>query len=367
MTTPSLAIRLAAASLLLLIAACERSPESAAATVPEALPTLQLAPEDLLTLQMQSLATGPAITGSILPAKRADLRAEISAVVLAVLKDNGDPVHTGDALVRLDDTSIRDTLSAARTAATAASQAFDQAQRQYQRLLDLRQDGLVSAQQVEEAEVQRNSAQSASQSARSQLAAAEQQQARTVVRAPFDGIVSDRQVSAGDTAQIGKELLKVIDPTSLRFEGFVSANSIGAVHVGQKVSFRIHGSDGRQFAGTVTRINPAANAMTRQVEVLVDFAANQQPPGIAGLYAEGQVQVSQSDGLALPESVIVREGDDAYAWQVRDGRLHKTMLQLGARDPRSGETALLAGLAAGDRVLRYPTTALHDGQPAELP
>ena len=50
-----------------------------------------------------------------------------------------------------------------------------------------------------------------------------------MVRAPFDGIVSDRRVSAGDTAQVGKELVKVIDPASLRFEGFVSAESIGTV------------------------------------------------------------------------------------------------------------------------------------------
>jgi RND family efflux transporter MFP subunit len=367
-TTPSLAIRLVAASALFVLAAgCDSASETSTTEALEALPTLQLASEDLLTLAPRTLSAGPTITGSILPAKRADLRAEISAVVLAVLKENGDPVKRGDALVRLDDTAIRDALASARTAADSASQAFEQAERQYQRMVNLRKDGLVSTQQVEEAEVRRNSAQSASDSARSQLVAAEQQQSRTVARAPFDGIVSDRQVSAGDTAQIGKELLKVIDPASLRFEGFISANSIGAVRVGQKVSFRIHGNESRQFAGTITRVNPAANEMTRQVEVLVEFDKGQQLPGIAGLYAEGQVEVSQSEGLALPESVIVREGDDAYAWQVRDGAVHKTPLELGERDRRSGDTALLAGLVAGDMVLRYPTTALHDGQPAELP
>jgi RND family efflux transporter MFP subunit len=196
--------------------------------------------------------------------------------------------------------------------------------------------------------------------------AAEQQQGRTVVRAPFDGIVSDRQVSAGDTAQIGKELLKVIDPGSLRFEGYVSANSIGAVRQGQKVSFRIHGIEGKQFNGTITRVNPTANAVTRQVEVLVSFARGEQPPGIAGLYAEGQVESSQTEGLALPASVIVRDGDNAFAWVVKDGKLHKTPLQLGDRDARSGDTVLRAGLAAGDKVLRYPGTNLHDGQPVTL-
>jgi RND family efflux transporter MFP subunit len=188
-----------------------------------------------------------------------------------------------------------------------------------------------------------------------------------VVRAPFDGVVSDRQVSAGDTAQVGKELLKVIDPSSLRFEGFVPASSIGTVRRGQPVFFRIHGYEDRQFEGTVTRVNPTANAMTRQVEVLVEFARGQQTPDIAGLYAEGQVEVSQSEGLALPANAIVRDGDDAFAWQVKDGALRKARLTLGERDRRSGDTTVLGGLAAGDMVLRYPHGNLHDGQPAALP
>jgi membrane fusion protein (multidrug efflux system) len=364
--TDATALALATA-LLFLAAGCSGSADPAKNAAAEVLPTLQLAAEDLLALQMQSLADGPTITGSILPAKRADLRAEISAVVLAVPKENGDPVHTGDVLVRLDDTSIRDSLASARTAATAASDAFDQAQRQYERMQKLRADGLVSIQQLEDAEVRRNSARSDSESARSRLAAAEQQQDRTVVRAPFAGIVSDRQVSAGDTAQIGKELVKVIDPASLRFEGFVSTSNIAAVRVGQTVSFHIHGGEDHPFTGTITRINPAANQMTRQVEVLVDFTSGQQPPGIAGLYAEGQVEVTHTDGLALPANAIVRDGDDAHAWVVKGGKLVKALLKLGARDERSGNTTVLAGLAAGDQVLRYPNSALHDGQPAKLP
>jgi RND family efflux transporter MFP subunit len=353
------------AAFILVMAGCSKQQEESSAPA-EAPPTLQLAPEDLFTLAPRTLAAGPTITGSILPEKRADLRAEISAVVLAVLKENGDPVRAGDALVRLDDTSIRDTLTSRRSAAQSAEQAFAAAQRQYQRLVDLRKDGLVSAQQVEDAEVRRNTAQSENESAKSQLVAAEQQQARTVVKAPFDGIISDRQVSAGDTAQVGKELLKVIDPRSLRFEGYVPANSIAAVRPGLKVMFRIHGFEGRTFNGTITRVNPAANALTRQVEVLVAFADGQQLPGIAGLYAEGQVETSHSEGLALPASVIVRDGDNAFAWQLKDGKLHKVPLQLGARDARSGDTVLSSGLAAGDQVLRYPTTSLHDGQPAQL-
>ena len=291
-------LRLAAiGTMLLALAGCkDAAPPDRRAGEVAAQPTLLLAAEDLHTLESKTLAAGPAITGSVLPERRADLRAEVSAVVLAVLKENGDKVKRGDLLVRLDDTSIRDTLASAESAERTASQAYEQAQRQYERLVKLRTDGLVSTQQVEDAEVRRNATQSDQQSARSNLVAARQQLQRTMVRAPFEGVVSDRKVSAGDTAQIGKELLKVIDPTSLRFEGFVSAESIGDVSPGQSVTFRIHGFADQDFTGTITRVNPAANAMTRQVEVLVSFAAGQHLPGVAGLYAEGRVETHEGRG-----------------------------------------------------------------------
>jgi len=352
---------------LAMLTACDRTAQGGTGDGPVELPALLLSAEDILVLANQKQASGPAVTGSILPEKRADLRAEVSAIVLSVLKENGDPVKRGQLLVQLDDTSIRDTLASAQTAAEAASQAYDQAQRQYERMVKLREGGLVSAQQVEDAEVRRNAAHSDREAARSRLVAAQQQQQRTMVRAPFDGIVSDRRVSAGDTAQVGKELLKVIDPSSLRFEGFVSADSIGAVRPGQPVTFRVHGFEGQDFSGSVTRVNPTANAMTRQVEVLVSFGNGQQRPGVAGLYAEGRIETDAKEGISVPASVIVREGDAAYVWKVQGGKLQKTPLKLGDRDPRRGEYVVVSGVAAGDQLLRYPTTTLHDGQAVRQP
>src|SRR5687767_369364 len=253
-------------------------------------PPLLLDQGDLLVVSNSALASGPSITGSIEPERRADLRAEVSAVVLAVHKENGEAVKRGDLLVRLDQTAIRDSLMSAEASYNAAAQAFEQAQRQYERMVKLRETGVVSTQQVEDVEVQRNSAQSEREAARTRVVTARQQLERTEVRAPFDGVVSDRKVSAGDTAQIGKELLKVIDPSSLRFEGFVSADSVGEVHTGQKVWFRIHGFNDREFTGVVTRVNPAANITTRQVEVLVSFDEGIQQPNVAGLYAEGHIE-----------------------------------------------------------------------------
>ena len=326
---------------------------------------LLVSPEDVLTVQSNALASGPVITGSIQPERRADLRAEVSAIVLQVLKENGEPVKRGDVLVKLDDTSIRDSLMSAEASSRAATQALEQSQRALERLKTLRASGMTSAQALDDAEVRRNSAQSEVSAAKARLVAARQQVDRTVVRAPFDGIVSDRKVSPGDTAAIGKELLKVIDPASMRFEGRVSADKIAAVKVGQQVMFRVNGYGEQQFAGTVKRIDPSANDITRQVEVLVGFSGSNQPR-VAGLYAEGRIDAAVSDVLMLPESALVKAGDKTYAWRVKGGALSKVDLGMGTRDARTGNFEIRNGLAAGDIVLRHPGSSLKDGQKVEM-
>ena len=327
--------------------------------------TLQMAPEDTVTVESNALASGPVITGSIEPERRADLRAEVSAVVVQVLKENGEAVRKGDVLVRLDETAIRDSVNSADEATRAAEQTLAQAQRMFERQTTLRSSGMVSTQALEDAEIRRNNAQSDLAAAKSRSVSARQQLTRTLVRAPFDGIVSDRKVSNGDTAQIGKELIKVIDPHSMRFEGKVSADKIGVVKVGQPVLFRVNGYQGQSFNGKVKRVDPAASSVTRQVEVLVEFSDATQP-GVAGLYAEGRIESQTSSALMIPPSALVQTGDTAYVWRVKGGTLSKVNLTVGARDERSGRWQVLSGLNNGDMVVRVPGSGFKEGQKVEL-
>ncbi|HEX4510693.1 MAG TPA: biotin/lipoyl-binding protein, partial [Burkholderiaceae bacterium] len=124
----SFVLTLAAAVAVLALAACQKggaatSPQAAAApatggSAPAG--PLLIAPEDVRTVGLATHAAGPVITGSVQPERRADLRAEISSVVLQVYKENGESVKRGDLLVRLDPTSIRDSLQSAEAASRAA-------------------------------------------------------------------------------------------------------------------------------------------------------------------------------------------------------------------------------------------------------
>jgi membrane fusion protein, multidrug efflux system len=327
-------------------------------------PAMLISPVDLVDISSSRIASGPIISGSLQAQKQADLRAEVPAIVLQVLKDNGDQVKKGDLLVRLDDTIFRQALSSAREAERAAKQNVDQAERQFNRFKTLSGTGAVSTQAMEDAELRRNAAQSELASAHTRVVQESQQLARTEVRAPFSGVVGGREVSSGDTAQIGKALLKVIDPSSIVFVGFVSSEQITLLQINQMVNFHINGYPNQIFEGHIERINPVADASTRQVGVQVALRENKHL--VVGLFAEGRVQTVAKQGLTIPESSLVQEGDLVYVWRVKKGVLNKIQVQLGARDEQSGDYAINAGLNEGDQVIRHPRGALVEGATVKM-
>lgn len=345
------------------LSACQKPPAADAATDAKAKPALLVAPEDVRSVGRSGLMGAPVVTGAVLPERRADLRAEVGAVVTAVAKDNGEKVRAGEVIVRLDATAIRDNLGAAEESLRVATQAAEQAERVVARARTLNQQGMTSTQALEDAEQRRNAAASELAASKARWVSARQQLTRTEVRAPFDGVVSERKVSVGDTVQVGREIVKVIDPRTLRFEGQVSADRQGELRVGQSVAFRVNGWGDKAFAGTLARVDAAANATTRQVEVIVRFKDLPQGALLSGLYAEGRVDTGTRETLVLPEGSIQREGDSAFVWKLDGALLRRQAVELGPRDERRGEVAIAAGLQLGQEVLRAPGSGLVDGQP----
>lgn len=345
------------------LAACSK-PE-VAKTQDDIVKPLQLVEQDLLTVSQSTLARGPVISGSLQPVVKAELNAEVSGIVMQVLKDNGDLVRAGDVLVKLDQTTYRDKLLSAQEAERSAIVTLEQSNRQLKRMQSLSKQSLVTQEGLEAAENKANQAQSDLASARARLVEARQQMEKTEVKAPFSGVVATRKVSAGDTAQVGKGLMVLIDPASIRFEGYVAADRVGQVKVGNKVTFKVNGYSGQFFTGTVERINPLANESTRQVQLLVSMDLKQQSL-VAGLYAEGHVEAQNSNALMVPESALVREGDKHFVWQFANNELKKTEVELGSKDERWGTQEVLSGISSGAQILRHPQGALTDGAKAQL-
>jgi hypothetical protein len=112
-------------------------------------------------------------------------------------------------------------------------------------------------------------------------------------------------------------------------------------------------------------VDPSANDVTRQVEVLVNFDDAKQPR-VAGLYAEGTIEASKTQSLSLPESMLVRSGDKTSVWRVKGNVLNQANLTLGTRDPRTGNFEVRSGLSDGDLVLRNPSASFKEAQAVEM-
>ena len=354
-------------SLSLSLVAC-KPPSSEAEKATESA-ALSLGSEDILQLGTSEHGTGPVISGSLQPELRADLRAEVSAMVVKVHKENGEAVRKGDLLVSLDSAVLRDNLNSADESMRAAAQSLDGAERQFQRMKSLQSQGMVSTQGLEESENKRNAAQSEFVASKARVAAAKQQLERTEVRAPFNGVVSARKASAGDTAQIGKELIQVIDPSSMRFEGQVAADQMSVIKVGQRVNFRINGmaqmGDQLGSKGTVKRIDGAANPITRQVSVIVEMCGKDRPP-VVGLHADSVVEPQVKPAVMVSESSLRREGDKVFVWALDGNKISKRNIELNERDTRSGDWVVKSGLISGEKVLRKDGSTLKDGQAFNL-
>ncbi len=349
---------LSAAVLAFILSACT-GPKPESDESASEIKSISLMAADMIQVAQSELSQGPMISGSLQPVTKAELNAEVSGIVTKIFKDNGDSVKAGELLVQLDQTTYRDKLLSAQESERSASVTADQAQKQLRRMQQLNKQNLVTAEVLEAAEIKANQASSDLASAKARLVEARQQLERTEVRAPFSGVISARKASAGDTAQVGKALMVIIDPSSMRFEGFIAADQVGSVKVGQSVNFKVNGYPNQRFTGTINRINPQANELTRQVQVFVELS--KQDSLVAGLYAEGFIDVAIQQSVMLDASAVVREGDNTFVWLVANNKLTKLPVKLGIRDPRFGTFQVLDGVKVGDSILRHPVGGVKDG------
>jgi membrane fusion protein, multidrug efflux system len=313
-------------------------------------PAVVIGPENIVLAARDSVRTGPTLTGALVPAREARLRAELSGRVITTMVEAGMTVAAGTILARIDDASLRDDLISTKTAVTSAALSAEQATRELERARTLGQAGAIATRDVEAAERAQAQAQAQLDAAKARQSASEKLLGNTVVRAPFAGVVSERAVSAGDVVSPGTALFTIVDPRSLRLEAQVPAEAVSALRVGAPVSFALNGYPDRTFEGRITRISPVADAVTRQVGIIAEVP-NRDGRLVGGLFAEGRVASDVRDAIVLPEVAVDQRGPSPTVMRLSNGRVEAVDVALGLRDPARERIEIVSGLAAGDTVL----------------
>jgi RND family efflux transporter MFP subunit len=319
-----------------------------------------LGPENVIRIEAKTLQSGPVISGSLQARQAATLRAEVAGPVLEVKADQGQPVKRGALLARLDDVALQDQLIAARSAARVAGNAVRVAVAEEERNEKLAKAGVITQRDFERAQLARHQAQAQLAEAQSRLALAREQVGRTRIVAPFDGVVSERQVNAGDVVQPGSPLVTVLDPRSLELNASVPAEYAGRLKVGTPVDFRLQGDTEQTFSGKIERINPAVDPATGQVRIYVTIP-NVEQSLLVGLFAQGRVASESQDALALPLAAVDQRTTPPSVLRVRDGKLERVSVTLGLRDDVAQQIEVRSGLQSGDVVVLGSAKELTEG------
>ena len=321
-----------------------------------------LAAGDVSVAAVTDLTSGILLTGSLEPAERATVTAQVGGTLGAISVDRGSRVSRGQRLATIQAAGVRSQAAGARASVAAAEASLAVARTQRDAARRLHEAGATSRIELQNAEAAYEAAEAQVAAARAQSTAAGEAAGYTVVTAPLSGIVSERPAEPGEAVSPGDPIVSIVNTSVLELRGTVPVDEAGAVRVGQPVSFTLDAFPGREFRGTIARKDPTADPSSRQVGVYVRLA---NPTGevTAGQFARGRVSGrTLADAVTVPATAVQGSGDGAAVYVIEDGRLVRRPVAVAARDEQRGVVAIASGVAAGDRVLTRPTPSVAAGQ-----
>jgi RND family efflux transporter MFP subunit len=354
-----------AALMLAVTASACKGDNADAPKVPAGPAAMIVGPENIAIVQAQQIRSGPALSGTLAPEEQATVRAEISGAVLQTYVEQGQPIAKGAVLARLDDASMREAELSARAALTTAENSASVAKKQVDRSEALIKAGAIAERDLELTRNQYTAAEAQVANARAMLANAQKQLEKATVRAPFSGIVSARQVSAGDVVQPGGALYTIVNPATMRLEASVPADQLSSVHMGAPVDFSVNGYPNRQFTGHITSINPVADPSTRQVRIIVTLP-NTNGALVGGLFADGHIAAEVRTAPVVPISAVDERALRPFVMRIKNGVVQKTEVELGIRDASTETVEIKNGVAPGDTILLGAARGISEKTPVKV-
>lgn len=340
-----------AGAILIGLVAARRAQRAGAATRASADSghVVELGGSDLARVARVDLIAGVPVSGTLDPAVVIRIASPIPEVVEAVFAKEGETVRQGQALARFR-------TSAVEPAALSAEAQRRLAASDYERMQNLFKEGAVSQRDVENAEVSLRAAEAGEALAKKKLN-------ESTVRAPSDGVISQRAVDSGDRVKDGDLLFQLVNTSELEFAATVPSEYAAGVRVGSPVVLAVSGATDAGLSGRVSRVNATVDPATRQVKVYVTVS-NSDRHIVGGLFASGRIVLRQVKGaVAVPQTAIRREtGGKVYVLIVEQGRIGRREITTGATDEQASLVEILSGLDGGETVIIGPASGLEAGQ-----
>ncbi len=324
----------------LLAAACGR-PE-VGARVPVEAPRLAVAVGEV---RLGSLELSHQGSATLEAERETAVVAKTSGVLVRLLAEEGDRVHAGQPLARLDDERQR--LELARAEANLA-----RLENELRRATELRAQKLLSEEAYE-----RIRSDLAVQRAARDLAALEL--SHTEVRAPIAGVILERMVKEGNLIQPNQPLFRIASFRPLLAVLHVPEREFQRMRPGLPAVMAVDALGGEPFSGKVLRVSPALDPGTGTFRVTVAFDDPSERLR-AGMFGRIRIVYERRDAVPLvPREALIEEDGRVFAFRIGDGRAQRVEVRIGASDGPLAE--VVSGLEPGDRVATVGRQALRDG------
>lgn len=296
-----------------------------------------------------SLPRSIAAVGSLRSENSVVLRAEVTGRIAELNFNEGRRVTKGQLLVRLDDSVVRAELQQAQANLSLASSQFRRAQQ-------LTKEGFISKQARDEAASQFGVQQAAVALAKAHLS-------KTVITAPFDGLIGLRNVSVGDYVSPGSDLvpLESVDPLKVDFR--IPEQYFSQVKVGQRLTLRFDALSGQTREGEVGAISPLVDVGGRSL-LLRANVPNPDATLRPGMFARVSLQFADDHTLVVPETALAPSGDEQYVYRVNQGRIERVVVRIGLR--QAGKVEVTEGLRAGDMVVTSGLQKVSAGKEVDV-
>jgi len=290
------------------------------------------------------VARGVSAVGNLRSQDSVMLRSEIAGRIREIGFSEGGRVQKGQILIRLDDAVTKAELQQAQANLSLARS-------QYQRAQELSAQGFISHQARDEASSQL-------QIQRAAVALAQARLDKTVITAPFDGLIGLRNLSVGDVVASGDELapLESIDPLNVDFR--IPEQYLGQVAVGATLAVQFDAFPGMTRQGEVKAMSPLVDVGGRSI-LLRASIPNTDGTLRPGLFARVQLRFSDGQSMMVPEAALAPSGRAQYVYRVRDSQVQRLEVQIGQR--RDGWVEILSGLEPGAQVVVSGLQKVRDG------
>lgn len=285
--------------------------------------------------------------GTLRASQTVVIRPETSGLISEVHIEGGEFVNEGDPLFSLDDRIAQAELKEAEARLGLAKVSHNRATK-----LEARSFGSTANKDKTLADL--NMAEAALESARSKLE-------RTVIKAPFDGIVGLHSISVGAPVDPNKELVTLVDISPMKVDFKVPAKYLRYISIGQRVSVTVDGFVEKKFPGLIEGIDAKVDVSSHSIEAraLIPNKGRVLKPG---LFARVDVVVgSKSQALILPVTAVDKQGDQEYVFKVAEGRAFQTPVITGIQEGDNIE--ILRGVNPGDHIVTVGQIKIQDGSP----